>query len=262
MKKTEAVQPSNASHSTRTQCSQGDQEIPHHHTHLLNGDSSYIRPAITMRMQAMRSNLLFLLYASPFLPATSPALYSLQDQARPGLALSVDPSASPRLLQWWEGGPAFALASSSLVRINFRGLFTYPPKTLVRQLRTIKGWHCVPCNASAFALCSADAGHVLPSAPPSPRAPQSSSVVTADGWKDLACTNSAGKQLVSLGVYDISACDVFDEGLDLAFSGGELCHRHNTTELWEYWVLVILAIVLVRFFSRNIQVPLGLNKHK
>jgi hypothetical protein len=186
-------------------------------------------------------NAFFFLLLLQSLRLASPALYPLRDTARPGVGS----------LPWWEGGPAFALASSSAVRLNFRGLYTYPPKkATMRELGS--GWHGVVCNASAFALCGSDVGQVLPAI--SPRVSEHPQKITADGWKDLACTDSSGKLLVSLGVYDISACDVFDEGLDLVFANSTLYHRHNTLDTWEYWVLVALSIVLVRFLSHNIKV--------
>jgi len=174
-----------------------------------------------------------------FLGASQAALYSLRDQ-RPGLAVTGQAEA----LEWWEGGPAFALASAGALRLNFRGLHVYPAKA---ALRPLDGWHAAACNASAWALCAADVGQVLPYA--SPRVPERQE----DGWNDLACADARGKLLVTQGVYDISACDVFDEGLDLVFAGNVLYHRHSTLELWEYWLLVVLAIVLVRFLSHNIQ---------
>jgi hypothetical protein len=174
-----------------------------------------------------------------FLGASQAALYSLQDQ-RPGLAVTGQAEA----LEWWEGGPAFALASAGALRLNFRGLHVYPAKA---ALRPLDGWHAAACNASAWALCAADVGQVLPYA--SPRVPERQE----DGWNDLACADARGKLLVTQGVYDISACDVFDEGLDLVFAGNVVYHRHSTLELWEYWLLVVLAIVLVRFLSHNIQ---------
>ena len=171
------------------------------------------------------------------------ALYSLKD-TRPGLAG----------LNWWEGGPAFALASAGAVRLNFRGLYVYPAKSTMRPLHDL-GWHEALCNASAWALCAADVGQVLPQT--SPRLSERRETVTADGWDDLGCSDSRGKTLVSLGVYDISACDIFDEGLDLVYAqgeaGGRIYHRHSTLELWEYWLLVVLSIVIVRFLSYNIQ---------
>jgi hypothetical protein len=89
------------------------------------------------------------------LPALS-ALYTLQDLARPGLSSDGQP------LAWWEGGPAYALASSSAVRINFRALYTYPQGAVLRDLGKDLGWHGVKCNASAWALCASDVGQVTP----------------------------------------------------------------------------------------------------
>ena len=178
---------------------------------------------------------------------TRAALYNLQDTARPGLA-----SGDGRTIRWWEGGPAFVLASSGAVRLNFRALYTYPPGAIVRELADGQmGWHSVPCNASAWAFCSSDVGQTMPWL--APRMPEKQEAVSADGWNDLGCSNSAGKVLVSLGVYDVSACDIFDEGLDLLYTPGVIYHRHNTLQTWKYWVLVTLAIVLVRFLSYNIQ---------
>ena len=178
------------------------------------------------------------------LPALS-GLYTLQDLGRPGVWTD------GQSLAWWEGGPAFLLASSGAVRVNFRGLYTYPPSAIVRDLDPGLGWHGVKCNASAWALCASDVGQVMPWS--RPRMPERQESVSADGWKDLGCSNSDGKVLVSAGVYDISACDVFDERLDLLYTPGKVYHRHNTLQLWKYWTLVFLAIVLVRFLSYNVQ---------
>jgi len=153
-------------------------------------------------------------------------------------------------LNWWEGGPAFVLASARAVRANFRGLYAYPAKSNMRDLSRL-GWHGVPCNASAWALCSSDVGQAFPAQ--SPRMPERGEQVSADGWRDLGCSKNSGKVLTSLGVYDISACDVIDEGLDVLYTQGRLFHRHNTLDVWEYWILVVLSIVLVRSFSYNIQ---------
>jgi hypothetical protein len=37
------------------------------------------------------------------------------------------------------------------------------------------------------------------------------------GWGGLRCGDGRGKVLVSQGVYDLSACDVLDEGLDVVY---------------------------------------------
>ena len=196
--------------------------------------------------------LLFFLLLLAGTGTAQAALYNLQDTARPGLA-----SDGQSLLRWWEGGPAYVLASSGAVRLNFRALYTYPPGAVMRGdlLDDAGWWHSVPCNASAWAFCSSDVGQTMPWL--APRMPELQETVTADGWNDLGCANSAGKVLVSLGVYDVSACDIFDEGLDLLYTPGMIYHRHNTLQTWKYWVLVTLAIVLVRFLSYNIQVCLS-----
>jgi hypothetical protein len=179
--------------------------------------------------------------------AAGGALYSLQDSWRPGLATGN----GDKRMAWWGGGPAFVLASSGAVRLNFRGLFTYPPSSIVRRLDKGLGWHGIPCNLSAWSLCSSEVGHVFPAS--KPRMPERKEAVVVDGWNDLGCSKSDGKILVSLGVYDISACDVFDEGLDLLYTSGMLYHRHTAMPAWKYWTLVALSIVLVRCLSYNIQ---------
>jgi hypothetical protein len=84
--------------------------------------------------------------------------------------------------------------------------------------------------------------------------PERRSLVQVDGWADLACADSAAKLLTSKGVYDISACDILDHGLDLVYyHPSRVAHRHSETPLWKYWTMVILAIVLVRCLSYNVQ---------
>jgi hypothetical protein len=171
-------------------------------------------------------------------------LHSQQD-ARPFLATD-----GGSVLEWWAGGGAFTLASAGALRINFRGVHVHPVSTRLRSLDG--GWTGVPCNLSASALCCSDVGCVLPFA--APRVPESRETVGA-GWDKLGCAGDAnkGKVLVSLGVYDISACDVIDQGLDLLYTHGELYHRYTALPLWRYWACVGLAIVLVRALSYNVQ---------
>ncbi len=193
-----------------------------------------------MRMR-LSTRLLFLIHT------TSGALFTVEDGVRPGLATG-DPAQS---ISWSEGGPAFVLASAGAVRINFRAIYTYPPDAVLRPLDKGLGWHGTPCNVSAWALCTADVGHTLAQA--RPRMPERSEAPTADGWNDLSCAKSEGKVLVSLGVYDITACDILDEGLDLVYTPGMIYHRHNTLYLWKYWGLVFIAVVLVRSLSFNLK---------
>ena len=181
-------------------------------------------------------------------------LYSLQDEFRPRL------HSQGKSLDWWDGGPAFVLASAGAVRLSFRALIVYPPTARLRDLSSM-GWHGVPCNISGWALCSSSVGQVMPW-----RAPEttqdSARDIRVDGWTDLACTKSEGKVLVSKGVYDISACDILDEGLDVVYysASGTVFHRHSSLPLWKYWTLVALSIALVRFLSHNIQLIWGGDK--
>jgi hypothetical protein len=54
-------------------------------------------------------------------------------------------------------------------------------------------------------------------------------------------------------VYDLSACDVLDEGADVLYSAGSLCYRQSGISPWVYWGLILGAILLVRGLARNVQ---------
>ena len=171
-------------------------------------------------------------------------LFQLQD-VRPTLAIDPGPS-----IDWASGGGAYALASTEAVRVNFRGVHTFARGRALRSLENI-GWTAASCNASAWALCLSDVGAVFPIESP-PRVPQHPADVPA-GWGSLACSNEKGKVLVRHAVYDISACDVLDEGLDIVYSGRRVYHARTAMSLPRYWACVVLAIVLVRSLSHNVQ---------
>jgi hypothetical protein len=201
---------------------------------------------------------LLLLLAIPMICAT---LFSIQDTpgVRPGLTSNDLP------LHWWDGGPAYTLASASAVRVNFRGVIAYPANARLRSSlndrrasgassrRLIAGWHSVACNLSASALCTADVGRVFPSPRYPLRVSDRSKQLAVDGWNDLSCAASDDKTLTSQMVYDVSACDVLDEGLDILYSHGDVFHKHSSLPQWKYWTLVVLSIILVRFLSYNVQ---------
>lgn len=179
-----------------------------------------------------------------FVGGAQAGLYQIQD-TRPSLASSDAP------LDWWAGGPAFTLASTSAVRLNFRGVHTFASNARIRPLGKVGGeWNEVPCNISAWGLCRADAGRVMPWT--KPRTPDKRESMMS-GWEKLGCSDGKGKVLVSTAVYDISACDIIDEGVDLVYSNGILYHRHTSLAVWRYWTCVALAIVVVRALSYNVQ---------
>jgi hypothetical protein len=156
--------------------------------------------------------------------------------------------AANTLLAWWDGGPAFVLASKGLVRLNFRG--GHATAASVRADLAQAGWTTAPCNESATALCSAEYGRVMPDGTP---CMADTAQGLADGWSALGCQHSDGKAMTGQQLYDISACDVLEGRLDLVFARGVLYFRPFANPLWEYWLLVLLAIVLVRSLSFNVQ---------
>ena len=190
----------------------------------------------------MRALLLLALAACPAPPAR--ALEPVAD-ARPQLAASGLP------LDWWDGGPAFLLASARAVRLNLRGVF--PVRSGLRDDLALAGWASAPCNESTRALCSSDFGDAFPAGPA--RAPDRPWAL-ADGWRSLGCARSDGKVLVREEVYDLTACDVWDEGVDLVFARGMLYFRRTEPPFWEYCALVALCVVLVRCLCFNVQVLL------
>lgn len=167
-------------------------------------------------------------------------LFPVSD-SRPSLSSAGEP------LDWWDGGPAYVLASAPAVRVSFRGVFT-----LHRPLRdlTALGWTSAACNVSAWALCSAEMGQVFPES--GTRMPENASLLPP-GWSALGCAQSGTKVLVPAGTYDVSACDVLDQGLDVIYSQGRVYLNSAGMPLWEYWTLVVLAVVLVRGLSYNVQ---------
>ena len=182
------------------------------------------------------------------------ALFPIQD-SRPNLASPGSSGDSLTVVEWWAGGPAYLLASSGAVRINFRGIHTYPPSAHMRlssdkTLMNITGWKGSTCNVSAWAMCSSESGGVLPQSVP--RMPEAQGGIP-DDWVHIDCSNTQGKVLVSQGIYDISACDIMDEGLDVVYSAGMLFHARTALPTWRYWVCVALSIALVRALSYNVQ---------
>ncbi len=176
-------------------------------------------------------------------------LYQLT-RMRTVLVVSPDPQSTSTSYPWdWSSaGPAFTLANTEATRINVRGLHTFAPRRRLRDLGKM-GWTGVPCNLSSWALCSSHAGAVLPSF--SPRVAEAPHSVVTD-WSRLTCGDNTGKTLVSQPYYDISACDIIDEGLDVVFSKNEVFHVVTAMPLWRYWVCIVLAVALVRTLSHNV----------
>ena len=171
-------------------------------------------------------------------------IFQVRD-SRPTLSTDDD-----KPIDWASGGGAYLLSSAEAVRVNFRGVHAYPRGLALRQLDKL-GWTTTPCNASAWAMCASDQGAILPVMTP-PRTLERSVDMPA-GWHGMACEDNKGKVLVSQAVYDISACDILDHGLDVVYSARMTYHARTAMSVWRYWACVGLAIALVRALSYNVQ---------
>lgn len=169
------------------------------------------------------------------------------DDARPWVASGGAP------VDWTTGGGAFLLASSPAVRLNYRGVTTEPRGAVLRDLVAL-GWTCANCNLSARGLCVSEVGTAFPPpGAPAPRATDDPGGRLPPDWAGLRCGDAAGRVLTHAAVYDLSACDVLDEGADVLYSAGRLCLRRGGLAPWAYWALIVGAILLVRGLARNVQ---------
>ena len=169
------------------------------------------------------------------------------DDTRPWLASGGVP------LDWASGGGAFVLASSPVVRLNYRGVTPERRGAVLRDLPAL-GWAGAHCNVSARGLCASEFGTAFRSqASGPPVASDDPAAQLPPDWGGLRCGNAAGRDLTHGAEYDLSACDLLDEGADVVYSGGVLYLRRSDLPLAVYWALVVGAILLVRGVARNVQ---------
>lgn len=189
------------------------------------------------------------------LSSLSTAGYAPLDVTPPSLRLS-----SSNVPVEWNRSPgvAYLVASSSVLRVNSRGL---------RWCTTRHGaspgsqWSARACNLSAHALCSAvlpGASVVSPSSLPEasavfpsfvPRVSESSDWLTPA----TACPASGRVLVSSQRVYDVSACDAVSGGWDFVYSRGTLWLRRAPLTLSLYWTLVGLSLGLLRALSFSVK---------
>jgi hypothetical protein len=171
------------------------------------------------------------------------------DDARPWLV------SSGARVDWASGGGALLLASSSSVRLNYRGVVTEARGARLRDLQAL-GWAAAHCNLSARGLCASDLGVAFPTAPAAPRATDDADILPPD-WQALGCASAAGRLVTHAPLYELSACDLLDQGADVLYSRGVLYYRNSALSPWVYWALVVGAILLVRALARNVQARRG-----
>lgn len=174
------------------------------------------------------------------LPRTTADLVPLDD-ARPFLSAG-------DVISWHEGGAAFLVSRSPILRVNSRGVFTEKQHAKLRADLPYLGWARFPCNLSAVSLCRAQPGEVFPLVKP---------VIgegsLPHGFDTLKCSDSSGKVRSGASEYHVSACDVIDEGLDVVFSDQLVYIKNTKVPTWEYVVYLVLATFLVRGLSVNLQ---------
>lgn len=159
------------------------------------------------------------------------------DDSRPYLHSNQQP------LRFSEGGPAFVLASNNMVRINSRSIRVAIDAVILDSVID-KGWKTYSCNISAYALCASPFGSVFPST--------SDPLFNSDNPAGLYCKNSKGRFFVNTSVYDISACDILDQGLEVVFSRNSMYIGYTQVPVWIYWVLIFTSVILVRAISLNV----------
>jgi hypothetical protein len=189
----------------------------------------------------------WILLAAALAPARGAVL--ALDDARPWLV------SSGAGVDWASGGGAFLLASSPVVRLNYRGVMTEPGGARLRDLPAL-GWAGAHCNLSARGLCASEMGVAFPTAPAAPRATDDTAGLPPD-WQGLGCARAAGRLVTHSPVYELSACDLLDEGADVLYSRGVLYYRRSALSPWVYWALIVGAILLVRGLARNVQASRG-----
>jgi hypothetical protein len=171
------------------------------------------------------------------------AIFSLDDNI-PSLT-SEDQS-----LRFSEGGPGFLLASNQFVRINYRGLQAIPNIQLVSNIAA-KGWVAISCVRSSHALCTSNNGDYFPVG-----ISRIGNIKNSQDNIHPQCTSSKGKiQVASTNnsvVYDISACDILEEGLDIVYYQGTVYSKNTSMSFFVYSVLVLFCVFFVRSISLNI----------
>jgi hypothetical protein len=146
-----------------------------------------------------------------------------------------------RRVEWGTGRDALAVASSSCVRVNSRGVYAKPPHWTPRGLGAA-GWTVARCLPAPASLCVSARGRVLPTGSPP-------AYDAREAWGDAACGQASdGRLLAAGGGYDLSACDVLDRG-DVTVCGRSAAFRQTGVGGGAYWALCLLAVFVVRALS-------------
>lgn len=155
-------------------------------------------------------------------------------------------------IQWNKGPDAFAMATSLSLRLNTRGITLYPDHWKMRDLTKLQ-WLAIPCTISTAhgSLCRTVYGEAFPST----KAPHIDPLLSTQQFvfKDFDCNqDDTGQMLNYSSVYDLSACNVFNQKSDWVFYLDTLFVKNTILSEWEYILLCCLCIYSLRTFSHMI----------
>lgn len=146
------------------------------------------------------------------------------------------------------GWDAFVVADSSCVRVSARGIQSKPSHWTPRALDAGK-WASVSCEpGSSGGLCETlDGGVVFPAADRGFLPVYDA----AAAWGRMACTRSVDGRVLfpGGGSYDVSACDVLDDGGDVVLCGRTISFARTALPDWAYWTVCLIAVYAVRSLS-------------
>ena len=154
-------------------------------------------------------------------------------------------------VQWHSGSAPLRALTSSLVRINTRGI-TFKPLTWRLRALDRQFWQTQACRPSAFGLCETDTSVAFPS--------QQTPIVNER--MDWICASSAtARAVTNESRYDASACDVLDADTDFVWADGVL-YQSSKSDLpeWIYWLVCLLIVYLVRCLSKYVLISLSKDK--
>jgi hypothetical protein len=143
-------------------------------------------------------------------------------------------------VSWHTGQAAMYLATSSLARLNERGLVF---KDRGWQFRALGGeWRRMPCRLSPYGLCASGDSVAFPSG----------QTPVVDELQDYVCaSHDTNRAVTNSSRYDASSCDLAVR--DFVFAGDSL---YVSTALrfpdWVYWTVCVLIVYLVRCLSKYI----------
>ena len=161
------------------------------------------------------------------------------DDSRPLLVHNGQP------VQWHTGSAPWWVLTSSMVRINRRGV-TFKPHTWRerKDMASLTEWEHEQCFPSAFGLCYTATSVAFPS--------QQRPVVN-EGLDWLCGSAETSRAVTNESRYDHSACDVLDARTDYVLLDNTL-YSSRSTDLpdWIYWIVCVIIVYLVRCLSRYV----------